>query len=544
MKTKLLSILIVAMLSLGLVAFALPVKAVTGNEKLYADPADKTLGPTPPPVGIIYTVNIKLFDAQKVTTIATSFVWDPTMMNVTALAKGDCLPGGSLLIGGWDSATGVITDATYGVLGANYDVADGLAFVLTVKVMGFTTEPAGSVLDITGMSCWDVDLNEFLAGDSAFDHTLHALKPGPTDPTASFFWTPPMPQSGNPVTFDASASTAGFDGTQMCPITEYRWDWENDGIFDDITALPTIIHTFALDGTYSVKLEVYAPPGPTPDPIYQESALIVHDVIVSAPPTGRNIDLYTCSGIRYPDYVTPYTGLDQYGGQVDSYAPQDLVTLHAKVTYNLEPVAHKEVAFEIRGPINPYYNVTIMRQAPSDGGECNVSGIATIEFRIPWPCSHPEESVFGNWTIMSKVSIAEETVVDTHWFYVGWIVDTVDIVLHDSLATITNIFQENTDVFVDVTVNNIAMMARNVTVGIVIYDELEVPIGSAYVTIVNAPPGLSTITNIQIHIPEWAYIGMGTVYVNLFTKLPAECGICWCPEHNTWIKITPDPAGP
>jgi hypothetical protein len=207
-------------------------------------------------------------------------------------------------------------------------------------------------------------------------------------------------------------------------------------------------------------------------------------------------------------------------------------------------VAHKEVAFEIRGPINPYYNVTIMRQAPSDGGECNVSGIATIEFRIPWPCSHPEECVFGNWTIMSKVSIAEETVIDTHWFYVGWIVDTVDIVLHDSIATITHIFQENTDVFVDVTVNNIAMMPRNVTIGIVIYDELEVPFGSAYVTIVNAPPGLSTITNIQIHIPEWAYIGMGTVYVNLFTKLPAECGICWCPEHNTWIKITPDPAGP
>jgi hypothetical protein len=88
------------------------------------------------------------------------------------------------------------------------------------------------------------------------------------------------------------------------------------------------------------------------------------------------------------------------------------------------------------------------------------------------------------------------------------------------------------------------MTARNVTVGIVIYDELEVPIGSVYFTYVNAPPGESTIVGLQIHIPEWAYIGMGTVYVNLFTKLPAECGVCWCPEHNTWIKITPDPAGP
>ena len=538
--------LIVAMLSLGIVAFAIPVRAQEGT-RLYAVPPDKTLGPTPPPIGITYTVNVKLANATRVTTIATSFDWDPTMMKVTNIVKGDCLPGGALLIGGWDKVTGLITDATYGVLGAFYDVADGLAFVLTIEVMGFTTEPAGSVLDITGMSCWDVDLLEFLAGDSAYDHTLHALKPGPTNPTASFFYTPPMPQSGNPVTFDATASTAGFDGTQMCPITEYRWDWENDGIVDDTTASKTIIHVFALDGTYTVKLEVYAPAGPTPDPIYVETASVTHDVIVSAPPTGRNIDLYT-QDVRYPGYPTGYTGKDQYGGQVETYAPQDLVILYAKVTYNLEPVAHKEVAFEIRGPINPYYNVTIMRQAPSDGGECNVSGIATIEFRIPWPCSHPEESVFGNWTIMSKVSIAEETVVDTHWFYVGWIVDVEDILLYDSMSVPTHIFQENTDVFINTTVYNLAMTPRNVTLGIVIYDELDVPIGSVYATYINVPPGETELDRlpilVSIHIPEWAYIGMGTVYVNAFTKLPAECGICWCPEHNTWIKITPDPAGP
>jgi hypothetical protein len=548
MKNKLFSLLIVAILSLGLIAFAMPVRAFSGYEYMYADPATKTLGPTPNPIGTEYNFTIMVGNMTRITTLAASLTYDPTYVNITKIMIGQALPGAGMLIGGWDKVTGQITDITVGVLGVYYDIPGPASFIFVyVKILDFAPEPAGTKIDIWGMSCWDYDLNEVLSGDCSNDHTIHILKPGPTPPTVDFSWLPLMPTTGALVTFTA-VGTPGFDGTSNCPITNYYFDWENDGVIDlDNGANPVATHTYGLDGTYTVNVTVYAPPGGTPDPSYIPYASALHDVIVSAPPTGRNIDLYT-QDTRYPGYDTPYTGEGVHGGQVDSYAPQDLVILCAKVTYNNEPVLHKEVAFEIRGPTNPYFNVTIMRQASSDGPVCNGSGIACIEFRIPWPCSHPEECVFGNWTVISKVSIAEETVMDTHWFLVGWIMDVINIKLYDSMSVETHIFQENTDVFINTTVRNIALTPRNVTIGIVIYDELEVPIGAVYAVYNNVPPGDTELDKlpilVHIYIPEWAYIGMGTVYVNLFTKMPAECGICWCPEHSTWIKITPDPAGP
>jgi len=56
--------------------------------------------------------------------------------------------------------------------------------------------------------------------------------PSPEPPTADFTWTPAEPVVDQNVTFDASASSPGFDGTSMCPITEYRWDFDGDLIFD------------------------------------------------------------------------------------------------------------------------------------------------------------------------------------------------------------------------------------------------------------------------------------------------------------------------
>ena len=542
MKSKLFSLLIVAMLSLGLIAFAMPVKAFSGFEYMYPDPATKTLGPSPPPIGTEYTFNIVVGNMTKITTLAASLTYNPLYVNITKIDMGSALPGSSMLIGGWDKVTGQITDITVGVLGTSYDIPGPATYITVhVKAIDFTPEPAGTVIDIWGMSCWDFDLNQVLAGDNLNDHTVHILTPPPTNPTVDFTWAPPFPTTGGLVTFTA-VGTSGFDGTTTCPITNYYFDFGDGTPILDNGVNPVATHTYPLAGTYTVNVTVYAPPGPTPDPSYYAYATKLHDVLVSAPPTGRNIDLYT-QDTRYPGYVTTYTGEGVHGGQVDSYAPQDLVILYAKVTYNNEPVVNKEVAFEIRGPVNPYYNVTIMRQAAT-----NDAGIATIEFRIPWPAPNSEAIIFGNWTIMSKVSVAEETVVDMHWFYVGWILNTVDILLYDSMSNPTHTFQENTDVFINTTVYNLAMTPRNVTIGIVIYDELEVPIGSVYATYYNVPPGETELDKlpilVSIHIPEWAYIGMGTVYVNLFTKLPAECGICWCPEHSTYIIITPDPAGP
>jgi hypothetical protein len=552
MKKKILPLLMVLALTIGI--FAIPTFAAyppSDETAIFADPDHKTMGPTPPPIGQKYTFDIKIQNRPKVTTIAFSLKFNTSYVNVTKLTANPTndLPGGSPLIGDWFPAEGRIEAITYGILGNSWDITTPkIVWRVEVECMGFTP-PGGTVIDIYDMDCYDEYLFNFLAGDCPYDHTVEILMPGPTPPTADFTWTPAYPKEGETVTFDARASVGGFDGSQSCPITQYMWDWESDGTIDLITSDPyPVTHVFATEGTYNVNLTVYAPPGPSPNPTYYPYGSIVKQVTVTKPPVGRNIDLYT-QDYRFGGYTTIYTGegIDALSTpgvdrQVDTFAPQELVILYAKVTYNNEPVANKEVAFSVNGPLNPYHNITIYRQAFT-----NATGIAVINFTIPWPDEHAEQIVFGNWTAMAKVFIGGwdggAWVQDEHWFYVHWIIEIIDVKLYDSMSVVRNDFEELQNVFINTTIKNWAMTPRNVTLTIVIYDELGVPIGTAVASYANVPPGESELDRmpilVSIYIPEWAYVGWGHVYVNAFTKLPWDCGLCYCPEYEKPINIKP-----
>jgi len=244
---------------------------------------------------------------------------------------------------------------------------------------------------------------------------------------------------------------------------------------------------------------------------------------------GRQIDLYT-QDWRYPGYHTDIIGLApaQSGSQVDTYSPQDLVCLCAKLTYNGEPICCKEVAFEVHGPANPYTNITLWRQTFTNG-----SGIAEICFRIPWADipEHAENITFGTWWAVAKASVSNEEIGDSHWWLVRWIIDI------ESETVSPNSVYELGTVTVSVTVKNWALTPRNFTHTATLYDELGVPVGASYMDIQNAPPNLSVTCIVQIFVPEWAYVGIGHVYKNIFTKLPWLCGVCWCPEYSEIVVI-------
>jgi hypothetical protein len=70
-------------------------------------------------------------------------------------------------------------------------------------------------------------------------------------PTADFSWTPQNPNPNQQVIFDASASHDP-DGA----ITLYEWDWDNDGISDEASSNPTIIHSWTHAGNYPVTVRV------------------------------------------------------------------------------------------------------------------------------------------------------------------------------------------------------------------------------------------------------------------------------------------------
>jgi PKD repeat protein len=68
-------------------------------------------------------------------------------------------------------------------------------------------------------------------------------------PTAGFTYLPIAPLAGEPITFDASGSSAN-GGT----IIEYQWDFDDGNI--TTTSEPTIVHSFSSLGSYDVSVKV------------------------------------------------------------------------------------------------------------------------------------------------------------------------------------------------------------------------------------------------------------------------------------------------
>jgi PKD repeat protein len=76
----------------------------------------------------------------------------------------------------------------------------------------------------------------------------------PTGPTANFTWSPPVPGVNRTVTFDASGTKLGWNGTAHPPIVSYRWDFGDGNITIRTTA--TITHVYKIDGDFPVNLTV------------------------------------------------------------------------------------------------------------------------------------------------------------------------------------------------------------------------------------------------------------------------------------------------
>jgi len=234
-----------------------------------------------------------------------------------------------------------------------------------------------------------------------------------------------------------------------------------------------------------------------------------------------------------------YTQKEPYSGKgpdqpSDAFAPQEKVILYANVTRNGEPVQSKIVAFEIHGPTNPIENFTLIRTAMT-----NASGVATISFRMPWPCENPETIIFGVWTALAVVEIVEEKVEDTLTFKVGWIVEIVSIwTINENLQFQTR-FARGTCVGVEMILRNIAMTPKKATFTLVVYDIESQPIADTMLEDVEVEPGETSIHILcELEIPKWALYGYAMVYANAYTAPPHLGGISYCPEVSTGFLIT------
>jgi hypothetical protein len=233
----------------------------------------------------------------------------------------------------------------------------------------------------------------------------------------------------------------------------------------------------------------------------------------------------------------------------DAFAPQDLVHLYAKVTYNDDAVAHKLVAFEVRYPNG---TLVLIRTAMTNG-----SGIAEIDFRIPAPCEGPEH-IFGTWFVYADVDVAEVKVFDNMTFLVGWIVDTqlgwyfdgdsweFDWTLTDTYLNVSPdpVFKGDMLTVKD-KAYTIAYVDVEATFVITLYDIEHYPIGcTTFVQVLPGrtyPDGIINVIDLpdtDMLIPMWAYVGVPAhCFMNAYTAIPSLCGLPYCPEEEVTFEI-------
>jgi hypothetical protein len=96
--------------------------------------------------------------------------------------------------------------------------------------------------------------------------------------------------------------------------------------------------------------------------------------------------------------------------------------------------------------------------------------------------------------------------------------------------------RDGDDVRVRVTLTNIRDEGLPAYYTFTIYDAAKVPVISNQGSItVNG--GQATDPALDLDIPSWAFVGMGTVYVNVFDKAPQLTGVPYCPEASAAIQI-------
>ncbi len=251
--------------------------------------------------------------------------------------------------------------------------------------------------------------------------------------------------------------------------------------------------------------------------------LHINPISVKAQP-GRYIDLFT--------QKEPFDG-KRVNQSSDSFRPEELVTLYALVTYNEAPIVYERVAYQIEGPRNTYQNVTIVGSSNT-----NESGLSQFSFRIqPWPSENYEQIIFGIWNVIATVEIAEQTVVDTLSFRVGWIISITNITtLNARYEYQTSFLRQNTVVF-NLTVENIALTPKQATIVINVLDQAAYPIMHVVLSDLIFEPGVS-VAHGSSQIPLNATIGQANVSAAPYTALPEIGGVLYSPARTTIFIIT------
>jgi hypothetical protein len=330
-------------------------------------------------------------------------------------------------------------------------------------------------------------------------------------PNETGHWNPPFP--------GAEEGLEGENGTIAC-IT-----------FEVIHQLPEPFNLSGYFDLFNIRMV-----NPESELIPVEEGMVVNGTYTcyGYPEVGYMVDVY--GGAPNGGYgCVPFPA--PYGGQgpdnpMDLVIPQSEVTLFVDVMYNYWPVQRKEVNFEIEGPYLHLWNNDTQEwyYEPADNwfillketAISDTEGVATISFRMPWPC---EEDLMGVYLVTTTVRIGDEVIMDTMYFYYEHLVKIFDVY--------TDKFFYTHDECVKITVEygSHAMQTYPALFSAAIKDQLNVVIGLDLIETTVGGAEFCTYANgtveLEICIPKWAFVGYADLYVSVFDKDPTEGGFAW-----------------
>jgi hypothetical protein len=514
-------------IALSMLASMMPLVAVRAQPMWWEVVFENGMNTITKTFGSSFVATVKIHNAPASVQWVCDIEWNPTVLDIlldTDVVEGPWLKGSParatmFLVKPINHVAGNIPEITDLLMVAGTSSGDGDLMYITFKAIGFGDSPVTitdpKVLDEFGT---ETPPAYVINGD------VLVPTPPPTPPVAHF--TPDdgtMFFVGDTIALDGSASEDGIDtwpvppGAENEPITDWQWDidYGNDGSIDLTLHGETNSFVCPGPGLVGITLTVTAPDLTPPTQTYVDHDSEKHVINQITIPVGPSDDVYTDRGGTGPLGTYPF-------GWSDAYGPQEMVTAYCKVTYNDEPVEYKPNAFELIDP----NGVTRDYRVAFTGAD----GIATVTFRIPWEGSNAED-LFGVWSIVSTVDVAGTIVTDTVKFKFGYILSIRGIEVLGSPLYKGEVLTVNVDI------QSISMAYYDVLLTIVAADECGVPVGLATDAFSVWPEDGMSLGN-TITIPTWAFVGTGTLYVNLFTKAPSAGGVAYCPERTAiWILL-------
>ncbi len=254
----------------------------------------KIVGP-PPDVGGTFKIYINIENVIDLAGYSIGMKWNPTVLECTAFDYNTTFITGLTVAGAINNTAGevyppyALVSTTGGVNGSG-----------TLLQASFLVKAYGeSLLNLTVEGLTDFDENSipFNTVNGTFKLSL------PYGPTAAKTHTPSSPQVNEPVTFDASGSLPGWNGTHDVPIATYRWDF-GDGNTTTV-ATPIIYHAYTAADTFTVNLTVTCKDDPVLIAQGLTSASVSQDITVySAPAPPKAKFTYSPPSPRVNSIVT------------------------------------------------------------------------------------------------------------------------------------------------------------------------------------------------------------------------------------------------